>query len=464
MTFEGVLAIVLIIGAILLFHESGHFLSAKLCRMRVDEFGMGLPLKAPIVAFKRGQTSYSLNWIPFGAFVRIAGMDPEEQQVENGFHTRPLWQRALVLSAGSAMNVVLATLLFLLAGVFFGELVGSSTTIRTVIPGRPADRAGLKRGDRIVSVNDRWTSTSVADVRRGSAAAQAGLRPDDRITEVADREVYDFQAMVRRLGKTSTGRIPVTVLRRDQDEQRLTEHRFFLSPLRDASAILSAAPHSSVPVSVDQLGVTFEPLRWENVAAIIHNAPRGRTLSVTVVRDGTQITKRMVPEMHVERLPDRDTGELEMEQIGLIGVAPAQVYRKLPPLRAIWSGVEMTLFTVQAVVEELTRVILGESRPEVISIVKIAVVIQDSTHLGWYLVLQLGGLISFAIGFLNILPLPPFDGWRLVYIGYEGVIGRTPDRKKEALINFVGFVVIMCAFVVLVLKDVAELVANRAVR
>ena len=463
MTAEGILAIAFIVGAILLFHESGHFFVAKLCRMRVDEFGIGLPLRRPIVAFKRGHTIYSLNWIPFGAFVRIAGMDPEEQHVENGFHTRRLWQRGLVLTAGSGMNVVLATLLFLLAGMLFGEPIGRSTTIRRVMPGMPAAKTGLQRDDQIVAVNDCWTSTEVAQVKPGSPAALAGLRAGDRVTRVQRDEVREFGEMVRRLADAKAKAVSVVVEREDEADHSPSTDRLSLPPLREPAAVLAAAAHTPMPVSIEQLGATFRPLQWSTVTGIIHNAGSAE-LSVTVLRDGVQITKRMVPEIRRERAYDPETGEASMQRISLIGVTPVQLYRRLPPAEAVWNGFVTTFRTVEAVLEGLAQIILGVEKPEVVSIVKIAAAIQENTFLGWYWVLQLGGLVSFAIGFLNLLPFPPFDGWRIVYLGYEGVIGRAPDRKKEAIINLVGFVVVMFAFVILVLKDVADLMANRAVR
>ncbi|MFQ5809430.1 MAG: site-2 protease family protein [Armatimonadota bacterium] len=463
MTFEGVIAVVFTIGAILLFHESGHFLVAKACRMRIDEFGIGLPLKSPIVALKRGETTYSLNWIPFGAFVRIAGMDPEEGNVERGFHTRPLWQRGVVLAAGSSMNVVLAALLFLCAGVFFGEATDVSTTIHRTLPGSPAAQAGLRSGDQIVAINDCWTSTEVARVKDGTPGAAAGLRAGDQITQVAERDVRDFRDMVSRLGTESDTDIPITVKRWDEAEQLPSTHRLRLPRLADAAAILAAAPRSPTPAPIDQLGVTFKPLQWGTVTSIIHNSPRVE-MAVTVVREGAQITKKIIPEPQLREYLNTDTGEVEQRSVSLIGVVPEHIYRHLSPLESIRSGFATTAATAAGVLEGVARLILGEEKPQVVSIVKIAVNIQEYAYEGGYSVLRFGGIISFVIGFLNILPLPPFDGWRLVYLGYEGVIGRTPDRKKEALINLVGFAVVMFAFVILVLKDVMDLVANRAVR
>jgi regulator of sigma E protease len=269
--------------------------------------------------------------------------------------------------------------------------------------------------------------------------------------------------MVRRLDSPEKERVRVTVQRVDEADTTVTTHALLLPRLEGVDAIAEAAPHEPVPVSIEQLGLTFEPLQWSTVTGMIRNSP-GQEISVTVLRQGEQLTKRMTPRTEMDDDFNPNTGELEKQPIPRIGVTPKQIYRRLAPLAAMRAGFAETALIGEAVVMGLAEMIAGEARPQVMSIVKIAVEIQEQTYQGWYWVLRIGGFISFIIGFLNILPFPPFDGWRLVYLGYEGVIGRAPDRKKEALINLVGFAVVMFAFVILVLKDVMDLVANRAVR
>ncbi len=406
---------------------------------------------------------YSLNWIPFGAFVRIAGMDPDEGHVANGFHTRPLWQRAIVLVAGSSMNAVLAMLLFIAAYGIFGQPVDITTTIRTTVRGGAAAKAGLRGGDQIVAINDRWASTEIADVKPGLPAAKAGLLPEDYITQVDGAKVREFSEIVSRLGRAQEPQVKVVVARWDEEAMESSTHEFLLPRLEDADAIVDAAPHEVVPVTVEELGITFEPLQWSTVTGMIRNSP-GQPITVTVLRDGAMITKRMMPNMEVTDEYDPDTGEITQEPIPLIGVTPRQIHERLGPLAAVREGFLTTVANVRGIIDAIARMVTGREKPQVMSIVKIAVEIQRSAQLGWWRVLHIGGMISFAIGFLNLLPFPPFDGWKVVYLGYEGIIGRAPDRKKEALINMVGFVAVMFLFVILVFKDVAELVANRAVK
>ncbi len=156
--------IFIIVLAILVFvHELGHFLAAKASGIRVDEFGLGFPPK--LIGFKRGETTYSLNAIPFGGFVKIFGEDPSAESISGpdssrSFVNKPKWKQAIVLIAGIAFNIIFAWLI-LSVGFMIGTpaskdysnnvaLDNVAVTVTLVSPDSPAHTAGLKAGDKIV--------------------------------------------------------------------------------------------------------------------------------------------------------------------------------------------------------------------------------------------------------------------------------------------------------------------------
>ncbi len=145
-------------------HELGHFSTAKWFKVRVDEFGFGFPPKA-MTLFKKGETEYTLNWLPIGGFVKIFGEEISAESVDGpdasrSFVNKPKWQQAIILFAGIAANILLAWLLFsfsFMSGVPTpvdavsdkSKLQSHELIITSVLPGSPAEKAGLKSGDQL---------------------------------------------------------------------------------------------------------------------------------------------------------------------------------------------------------------------------------------------------------------------------------------------------------------------------
>lgn len=181
-----ILIFILVIVALIVVHEFGHFVAAKLSGMRVDEFGIGYPPRALTIA-KVGETSYTLNWLPFGGFVKIYG--------ENGggagpraFSSRPRILQAFVLVAGISMNLIFAYVLItgaLMTGtpraLSQSEIPLARNTelaVAAVLPGSPAALAGLLPGDSIVSANDAAGEWRAIDPKSFSAfVAKSGGNP-----------------------------------------------------------------------------------------------------------------------------------------------------------------------------------------------------------------------------------------------------------------------------------------------
>lgn len=161
-----ILIFIAVIVVLIVVHEFGHFVVAKLSGMRVDEFGLGYPPRACIIG-KSGGTVFSLNWLPFGGFVKIFGEDGEKETESTdlrAFTKRPRILQALVLIAGITMNMLLAYVLItgaLISGtpraLSESEIAVAQNmqlAVANVLPDSPADQAGLLPGDIILSAED----------------------------------------------------------------------------------------------------------------------------------------------------------------------------------------------------------------------------------------------------------------------------------------------------------------------
>jgi regulator of sigma E protease len=169
---------ILALALLIVLHEAGHFLVARLFGMRVERFSIGFG-KA-VASFKRGDTTYQIAPVPLGGFVQITGMNPHEEFDRNDpyvYPNRPRWMRLAVLLAGPAANYVTALVVALVVILTWGQVTGT-TTVDMVIPGSPAEQAGLQIGDTLVAVNDAPVSkpAAITEVVRSSEGAPLSFK------------------------------------------------------------------------------------------------------------------------------------------------------------------------------------------------------------------------------------------------------------------------------------------------
>lgn len=149
-----ILATIFVFGIIVFIHELGHFITAKLCNMRVDEFAIGFG--PTLIKKQKGETLYSIRIIPLGGFNKIAGMDPDEPQDNRSFNAKPAWQRFIVIAAGATFNFLLAIVLFFLIFVTYGVGTPSSeAVIGHIAKDSPAAAAHLEENDKILTINNK---------------------------------------------------------------------------------------------------------------------------------------------------------------------------------------------------------------------------------------------------------------------------------------------------------------------
>ena len=156
---EKIIATIFVFGLLVFVHELGHFITAKLTGMRVDEFAIGFGPR--LVSFRYGETVYSIRMVPLGGFNDIAGMNPDDNDAgDRGYCRKPILSRMIVILAGSAMNFILPVVLFF--GIFFFAGVQTpnpAPVLGTVLADNPAAEAGLLANDRILAVDGKPIGT-----------------------------------------------------------------------------------------------------------------------------------------------------------------------------------------------------------------------------------------------------------------------------------------------------------------
>ncbi len=201
---------ILILSLLVLLHELGHFLVAKLFGIDVLEFGIGLPPKA-LKLFKKGETEYSLNWLPIGGFVRLAGEEHDGSLIEKinpverarMFFARPAWQRVLVMLAGVSVNFIVGIAIFSVIYSYVGvpHFAGQQVLVSKIAKSSPADIANIRENEVIVRIGDTDINSadqfiSIVKEKKGQALNlyiakldESGVKSDNsRVVSVIPRE------------------------------------------------------------------------------------------------------------------------------------------------------------------------------------------------------------------------------------------------------------------------------------
>ena len=240
-------AFIIIFSVLVLVHEWGHFAAARKSGMHVEEFGVGLPPQAKKVYKDKKGTIYSLNWIPFGGFVRIFGDNATDEKTLNdkkSFASKSIWQRTMVILAGVTMNFLLAWVLITI-GFTFGMrpfLVGQADIdkgikagiietqnayyVKDVEAGMPLSKTDLKSGDHIVSINGVAISKKIVlkDI----------LKPNlkNEITYIRDKETKKLTVTANNEGKIGMSYYPQDLL-----NVKKVKYPFYKAPIKAFSEI-----------------------------------------------------------------------------------------------------------------------------------------------------------------------------------------------------------------------------------
>jgi regulator of sigma E protease len=239
--FLTIVVFLIVLSVLVLVHEAGHFIVAKLLKIKVEEFGVGLPPRA--FGVKYGETLYSINWLPIGGFVKLYGEDEagsgrvkldlpqatsqkskvKSKDLERAFFARPVWQRAIVVVAGVFMNFLLAVVIISFLFSWVGVPLPTNKVLVTfVVDGSPAQKAGLKVGDQIVSVNGRPVSfpQEVID------ATKANLGKSIRIKVLDKGQAKDLNITPRKVYPANQGPMGVAI----SEDIKIVKYPWYQAP------------------------------------------------------------------------------------------------------------------------------------------------------------------------------------------------------------------------------------------
>lgn len=419
-----------ILTPIVILHEFGHFWAAKLSKIRVEEFGFGLPPRA-VKLFERGGTVYSLNWIPVGGFVRPAGED--DPNVPGGLASASKRARLFVLAAGSGMNFITAILFFWLALVFGAPTV----QVGAISPGSPAEVGGLQTGDVILKAGG--TVVVNSSTLSNALSGQAGTATDFEIIRNGERQTLSVTP------------------RRPGEYDPATEDSLGIGIPIQISGISPGSPAESGGLQVGDIIIEVDGNIVMNSGMLIDiiSASGGKAIDLVVMRGGEEQQITVTP---------RREGEFDPNTEGSVGIGLSPVQGpsiRRGPIEAV-SGSFNFMWEYISLYARLPSMLINgeitarEARPvSIVGISQIAGEAAESSAEGrtLYPVLTMASFISIALGLTNLLPIPALDGGRILFVLIEAIRGRRVDPEREGMVHVIGMLVLLALMAVLIIQD-----------
>ena len=422
-----ILAFIFVLGIVVFVHELGHFLAARRVGVRVLTFSLGFGPK--LATFTRGDTQYAISAIPLGGYVKMAGEQPDDERsgADDEFMSKTKWQRFQVLIAGPLMNVLLA--IVVLAGVLYqGADVplyeDAPPVVGRVHQDSPAARAGVKAGDRIVSIDGVVTETwddvfmyilpkanreIALTVDRGGQTIETRLTPDS---------VLKYE--LGEIGVEPATRLQLNIVSAGGPADR--------GGLRIGDVILAVD---------DQTNPTAETLTE------YLKASTGREVVFRVRRGAAEQTVRVTPEGGPLPVGIGWTFETRTVQPGFFEAIGMSLERN-------WEGTRLIvktlagLFTTETPVRQLMGPIaIGEFSGR-------------AAQLGWVALFNFMAMISLNLGLINLMPIPVLDGGHIAILGLEGLARRDFSVKMKEKVLIAGFAVILMLMVTVIYNDLTR--------
>ena len=441
-------AFIFVLSIVVIVHEGGHFIAAKLNGIYVVTFSIGF---GPKILKKRiGETEYAISALPFGGYVKMAGeserAEGEESDTdellanvpeEKYYRSKNAWQRMSVVLAGPLMNAIAALILFVMSiwtqGVFISN---PRDIIVNVTPDSPAEAAGFMPGDRVLSVNGE-------EVVAGK--------------EIADLITYDEEAISRFVvvRMTDTIGIDVSPVWYEEEERLIVGIFSYSRPIigdvkRDGPAYDAGMKSGAFILSVNDTTIST----YIELQQLIHDrldvpmdfrwVQEGDTLSATIIPEGMDAPK--------------EGEKLDIIEIGAIGITEHYEKEKVGFGEAVVLGSKAYKEMFIGIMHFLKKLFSGQASIRAVGgPIRIGEMAGEMVRWGFNYLLTFIAFFSLNLAIFNLLPILPFDGGHFVIFLVEGLTGYKPGPKVEEVMGQVGFIILIALMAFIFAVDIFNL-------
>ncbi|HDZ13769.1 hypothetical protein LCGC14_0861340 [marine sediment metagenome] len=420
------------LSLLIVLHELGHFIPAKLFKTRVEKFYLFFDVKFSLFKKKIGETVYGIGWLPLGGYVKIAGMIDEsmdtdamkEPPKEWEFRSKPAWQRLIIMIGGVSVNFILAFIIYVGLAYTYGEQYIPADSLRdgvSITEKRLGDEIGIQTGDKVIAVD-------------GNKIKEFG----STMMEI----VNGNSITIERDGQTIEKKIPIdfiSSLMDDTDKARFITYRQLFVV-------------SDVPQDSPNRDTGFEPLDEviaingqkvmyvDEITPILQNN-KGKTVAIDLKRaDGS--SKKLNAKVSEEGMLGLALGGLSLEDYAERGLLKIET-KKYTFAESIPAGINKGVSTVTGYLKQLKKIFNPDTGAYkgVGGFAAIGGLFPEFWN--WQVFWGTTAFLSIMLAVLNLLPIPALDGGHVMFLLYEIVTGRTPSDKFLEYAQMIGFFLLL---------------------
>ncbi|NQU87995.1 MAG: RIP metalloprotease RseP [Mariniphaga sp.] len=430
--------LLLSLSILVILHEFGHFIFARLFKTRVEKFYLFFNPWFSLFKVKKGDTEYGIGWLPLGGYVKISGMIDESMDKEAmklppqpyEFRSKPAWQRLLIMVGGVLMNFLFALLIYIGVLYTWGEAYLPTSEVKYgILVGETGEKIGLQTGDKILTL-DGETIENFGKIVPTIVLDNIKTIQVERDGQTVDLEITDSDIAVLLKSKSvMTFRIPFDLV---------IEGFLKKSPAKDAGVLIGDKIQGINGQSINFMD-EFENALSEN---------DGNQYTIDVLRDGKIIT-----------LPIQPT---EDATIGISHKNNLEEYFNYKTIKygffeSVPAGIKLGVQTTQDYLKQFKLFFKPETKAYeslggFITIGSIFPGVWD-----WYSFWKMTAFISIILAIMNLLPIPALDGGHVMFTLYEMISGRKPNEKFLEYAQIVGMVILLALVLYANANDIIKL-------
>ncbi|MES2448265.1 MAG: RIP metalloprotease RseP [Bacteroidota bacterium] len=444
------------LSILVILHELGHFLAARAFGIKVEKFYLFFDAWGfKLFSFKIGDTEYGVGWLPLGGYVKISGMIDESMDTEQlalpaqpwEFRSKPAWQRLIVMLGGIIVNIIVGIFIFWMITFKYGEdFTPNDQLVNGVDPGIIGKQIGIKTGDKILALNGskviRFEELISSKVLLGNpklTVSRNGQAVDLRVPETVLDSISEYGIREFVAPRYEVKKI-VAVVDHTPEKVSLIKKLFGAKPAKTIAPAFDAG----VKVGDSVLAVNGNKIRFRDEINNIAENSKGKVITLTVWRDGKIIDLKPKVSANgtigvlfgMKELPQKhvDYGFLESFSVG--------------------NNKAITTFIDNG--KGIWKMITGKvSARNISSPIGIAQIY--GSEFEWENFWRLTALISMALAFMNLLPIPALDGGHVVFLIIEMIKGKPLGDKFMERAQIVGFVILLSLMVFAFGNDILKL-------